>query len=126
MYMKYIHGTQIVLATVAGIIGGAFLVVFALQNAAEISVTILTWHVALNTSLALMCAIALGAAVTILSFAPSFIRADRTIKRLEKEKKAVEEELAKYHITIPIAPPSVDASTLIMARRPLEPVNLPR
>ena len=124
--MKLFNGSRIVVPILFGIIVGAYLVVFALQNTVPLTLTLLSWHFSMPAALMLSAALALGAIVSIVSLIPIFIRNDRYIKKLEEEKGAAEHELSKYRITIPIAPPAIDAGALIMAERPREPIHLPR
>lgn len=124
--MKLFNGSRIVVPILFGIIIGAYLVVFALQNTVPLTVTLLSWHASAPTALILITALALGATMSLLALVPTFIRNDRYIKKLEAAKEAAEHELSKYRITIPIAPPAIDAGALIMAERPREPIRLPR
>jgi|SRR3989344_2381413 len=124
--MKLFNGSRIVVPILFGVIIGAYLVVFALQNTSPLTLTLLSWHFSMPAALMLSASLALGAIVSIVSLVPTFIRNDRYIKKLEGEKEAAEHELSKYHITIPIMPPAIDAGALIMAERPREPIHLPR
>jgi|SRR3989344_377209 len=124
--MKLFNGSRIVVPILFGIIIGAYVVVFALQNTVPLTLTLLSWHFSMPAALMLSAALALGAIVSIISLIPTFIRNDRYTKQLEEAKEAAESELSKYRITIPIAPPAIDAGALIMAERPREPIHLPR
>ena len=124
--MKRFNGSRVALPILFGVMIGASLVVFALQNTVPLTVTLLSWHVSMPAALMLAAALAFGAIVSIVSLVPTFIRNDRYIKRLEGAKEAAEHELSKYRITIPIAPPTIDAGALIMAERPREPIHVPR
>ena len=124
--MKLFNGSRIVVPILFGIIIGAYVVVFALQNTALLTVTLFSWHFSAPAALMITASIALGAALSLLALVPTFIRNDRYTKQLEEAKEAAESELSKYRITIPIAPPAIDAGALIMAERPREPIHLPR
>jgi len=124
--MNLFNGSRAVVPVLFGVGIGASLVVFALQNTALFTVTLLSWHLSAPAALILMTALALGTTMSLLALVPTFIRNDRYLKQLTQAKETAEHELSKYRITIPIAPPAADAGALIMAERPREPVHLPR
>ena len=105
---------------------GALLVVFAIQNTLITTITLLSWHLSAPSALIFIATLALGSIATLLSLLPSFMRDDRAMKKLAADNKTLADELSKYHITIPIAPPTADAGQLIMARAPREFAHLPR
>ncbi|HEY4487731.1 MAG TPA: LapA family protein [Candidatus Paceibacterota bacterium] len=88
-----------------GVFIGAFFVIFALQNTLVTTVKVFSWSFSLPLALFVAGALCAGALATVIAMIPGFIKDERYIKRLENEKRAAEDELSKYRIVIPIAPP---------------------
>jgi uncharacterized integral membrane protein len=104
--MQLLHAARkFGLPLILGIGIGAGLVIFAMQNTAIATIGFMSWHYSLSLALLVTGAIALGALATIIAMVPGFIKNERYIRELKAEKKAAEDELSKYRIIIPIAPP---------------------
>ena len=116
---------MLLIAALLGIALGSMLTVFTIQNTATASVAIFAWHLSAPLAFILAGAISIGVLAALVSFLPTISRAERRIKELKEKTEELETELAKYHITIPIAPPAADAAALLMARPKAEAVNLP-
>jgi uncharacterized integral membrane protein len=97
-----------------GIILGAGLTVFTLENAGPVTVTMLSYSLTAPMALVLVAVIAVSALAAILAVLPTMLRNEKRIKKLEIEKKEVENELAKYHITIPVAPPAPGTRSFVL------------
>jgi uncharacterized integral membrane protein len=104
---------------------GSLLTIFTLQNAEMASITLFAWHLNAPMAFLLVGVLTISVFATIASVWPLLTRLEKRAKKLEDEKKALQDELAKYSITIPIAPPAVDAASLLLARE-RQPVHLPR
>ena len=94
-------------------------VVFALQNTFVATVNILSWHVTLPVALLLAGALGLGALATIVAMIPDAIKDERYMRQLQAQKKEVEDELAKYRIVIPLAPPEQNSQQIPVYVRPM-------
>ncbi|HEY4517132.1 MAG TPA: LapA family protein [Candidatus Paceibacterota bacterium] len=102
-----------ILALILGIILGAGLTVFTLQNATLASVSLLAWHFSAPLAFVLLCVIGVAVIATLLGLLPTVYRSESLVKKLEAEKNELERELSKYQITIPIAPPTPGARTFV-------------
>lgn len=107
-----------ILALVLGIILGAGLTVFTLQNAGLATVSILAWHFSAPLAFVLVGVIGLAVLATLLALVPTVYRSERLAKKLAAEKGALEQELSKYHITFPVAPPAPGSRAYVLEREP--------
>ncbi|RJQ33687.1 LapA family protein [Candidatus Parcubacteria bacterium] len=73
---------------ILGIVIGASLVSFALQNTADATVAFVGWTLSLPLALLVTGALTLGALGTIIAMIPGFIKNERYIKKLEADKKS--------------------------------------
>jgi len=101
----------IITAFLSVIIGGVS-VFFALQNAEAVTVSFLAWHASVPLADVLFITLLIGVLATFALGLPTAIRTDRRMRALLNEKEKLQEELAKYQITIPIAPPGITLDTL--------------
>lgn len=104
-----------ILALVLGIILGAGLTVFTLQNAGWVTVSMLTWQLSAPLAFVLVGVIGVAIIATLLGLLPTLFRYEGQARALRAEKKQLENELAKYQITIPITPPSGESRTFVLA-----------
>ena len=79
---------------IAGLVLGAFAIIFALQNFAVISVAFLSWQLQGSLALILLLCIAVGVALCILFTLPRTIREAFEMSALKKQNKKLEEDLA--------------------------------
>jgi len=112
-------GRKFGLPLALGILIGAFLVIFALQNTVLTTVNILGWTLSLPLAFLVSGSLVLGALTTIIAMIPGFIKNERYIKQLQAEKKEAQDELSKYRIVIPIAPPDQNLQQIPVYVRPL-------
>lgn len=77
-----------------GLVLGALTVVFALQNAAVITVTFFSWQLAIPLALALLSALALGIVAALLILLPNVIRDEIYLAALKREKRELEQAAA--------------------------------
>lgn len=89
----------------AGIFLGGLSVFFALENVSDVTVNVLIWQLTAPLATILLTTIFAGALMVSVGLLPGLLRDERRFKRVLAEKKALEDELSKYQITIPIAPP---------------------
>jgi uncharacterized integral membrane protein len=112
-------GRRFGLPLALGIVIGAFFVIFALENTTVTTINFVSWTLSLPLALLVTGALCLGAVATIIAMIPGFIKNERYIRELEEGKKAVEDELAKYSIVIPLAPPDQLNSKIPVYVRPI-------
>ena len=118
--MQLIHaGRKFGLPLILGILIGAFIVVFALQNTLMTTVNVFNWHFSFPLALLVTGAICVGALATVIAMIPGFIKNERYIRELKAEKQQAQDELAKYSIVIPIAPPEQNAQQIPVYVRPM-------
>src|SRR3989344_5690437 len=118
--MQVTHtGWKFGLPLTLGVLIGIFAVIFALQNTFVATVNILSWHVTLPVALLLAGALGLGALATIVAMIPDAIKDERYMRQLQAQKKEVEDELAKYRIVIPLAPPEQNSQQIPVYVRPM-------
>ena len=118
-YIRMQSGRTFGLPLILGIVIGAALVIFALQNTAVTTITFMSSTLSLPLALLVTDALALGALAAILAMIPGFIKNERSIKRLKADKKATEDELATYRVVIPLAPPEQNGIQIPVYVRPL-------
>ena len=97
-----------------GIILGAGLTVFTIENAGLVTVSMLSYQLTAPMALVLVGVIAASALAAILAILPTVLRSETRIKKLEKEKSDLQNELAQYHITIPIMPPAPGTRSFVV------------
>lgn len=92
---------------ILGALLGAMSVMFVFQNITPITVSFFTWQMEGSLSVILLLALVSGIFMTLLFILPSFIRDEFRYRRLRKEKRALEEELAAAKKAIPpvVLPP---------------------
>lgn len=78
-----------------GVVLGALTVVFALQNAAVVTVTFFSWQLAIPLALALLSALALGIVAALLILLPNVIRDEIYLAALKREKQELEQAALK-------------------------------
>lgn len=82
-------------------------VVFALQNAVVIPVSLLFWEVRSSLALVLLVTLALGIVVGLLAMAPSLIKRSIKISQQHKKIKQLQEAFADKEVSEP--PPRLDS-----------------
>ena len=92
-----------IFSLVVGILLGALSVIFALQNVAMVTITFMAWNVTAPLALVLLGSMLSGVIITLLVSLPSLIRDDMYVSVLRKQKKELEEELARYRIAPPVS-----------------------
>jgi len=85
------------ISLIAGLILGAFAIIFALQNFAIISVSFLAWHMQGSLALILMICIAVGVALCILFTLPATIRESFELSALKKQNKKLQDDYDSAH-----------------------------
>ena len=84
-----------IISLIFGVVLGAALVVFVLQNVAIVTVVFLSWHITGSLALVLLVSIISGVVVTLLILLPSLIKNDFYLASLKREKKAVDDQLVR-------------------------------
>jgi uncharacterized integral membrane protein len=84
-----------IISLIFGVVLGAVLVIFVLQNVAAVTVSFLTWQITGSLALVLLASIISGVVITLLMILPGLIRDEFNLSGLKKQKKAIEDELAK-------------------------------
>jgi uncharacterized integral membrane protein len=82
---------------IVGLLLGAAMVAFVLQNITTVSVSFLTWHLDGSLAIILFLAFGVGVLMTLLFLLPSFIRDEWQYHKLKKHARAIEEELARVN-----------------------------
>lgn len=85
---------------ILGLILGAAMVTFVLQNITPVSVSFLTWHLDGSLAVILFLAFGVGVLMTLLFLLPSFIRDEWQYRKLKKHTRAIEEELTRANTAI--------------------------
>jgi uncharacterized integral membrane protein len=80
---------------ILGLILGAAMVAFVLQNITTVSVSFLTWHLDGSLAIILFLAFGVGVLMTLLFLLPSFIRDEWQYHKLKKHARAIEDELTR-------------------------------
>ncbi len=107
-----------ILALVLGIVLGVGLTVFTLENAGWVTVNMLIWQLSAPLAFVLVGVIAVAVFATLLGLLPTLLRTEKQVRKLQVEKKQFTDELAKYQITIPIAPPGGAARSFVITKEP--------
>ena len=84
-----------IISLVLGVVLGAVAVIFVLQNTAVVTVSFITWHLTGSLALVLLATIITGVVITLLILLPGLIRDDFYLSSLKKQKKEVDDELAR-------------------------------
>ncbi len=96
---------------IVGIILGAIMVVFALQNVALVTVTFFTWQATAPLSVIILGTLLCGIALALLVLIPSVIRDEMYVRAIKKQKRETENELARVRTTQTIPPPGTTVQT---------------
>jgi uncharacterized integral membrane protein len=84
-----------IISLILGVVLGAVAVIFVLQNTAVVTVNFITWHLTGSLALVLLATIITGIVITLLILLPGLIRDDFYLSALKKQKKEVDDELAR-------------------------------
>jgi len=98
---------------ILGIVLGGLTVLFALQNTEFVTVSFLTSDITAPLSFVLLGTMLGGIAVMLLSLLPFVIRDEFATRRLRRDKKALEEELARMRAGYSDPTQPVEAQTII-------------
>ncbi len=90
-----------ILSLIVGIILGAVSVIFALENVATVTVTLLNWQASAPLALVLLGSMLCGVIVTLLILLPSVIRDELYLSSVKRQKKEAEDELARHRAAHP-------------------------
>ncbi|MHB9155214.1 MAG: LapA family protein [Endomicrobiales bacterium] len=71
-------------------------VVFAVQNAAPVSVAFFSWNFESSLALLLLAAFCLGVAASLLASLPSWLRARKRLKEKDRAIKDLQDNLVEY------------------------------
>lgn len=95
---------------ILGIMLGAGVVVFALQNTAVISVFFLSWQIQASLAIIVILAVAAGVLICLLVSLPDVIRKSYQILRLKNKTEALKEELADKSAEVEVEKSKVEAN----------------
>ena len=84
-----------IISLILGVILGAVLVIFVLQNVAVVTVSFFTWQLTGSLAVVLLATVVSGVVITLLILLPSLIRDDFRLAALKKQKKEADDELAR-------------------------------
>ena len=82
-----------VLFLIVGILLGALLVIFILQNMLVVTVSLFAWQMTASLALVLFLAVLCGVTITLLLLLPNLIRDDVRLSRATRRAKELEDEL---------------------------------
>ncbi|HVV38946.1 MAG TPA: LapA family protein [Candidatus Paceibacterota bacterium] len=102
---------------IIGIVLGALLVVFILQNMMVVTVSFFAWQMTASLALILFLAVLCGVTIALLLLLPNLIRDDLRLSRANRRAKELENELADQkaaHVAIAAAPttPALEETVL--------------
>lgn len=102
------------LSLVVGIILGAIAVVFAFQNVAVVTLSFFAWQLSASLAILILGSILCGIVLTLLVLLPSVIRDEFYVASLKRQKREVDEELArvKNSQTVATTQTTTTASTI--------------
>ena len=89
-----------IFSLIFGALLGAISVIFIIQNVAVVTVTFLNWQFEGSLALILFLTLISGIVMTLLLLLPTFIKDVFYLSSVEKQKKALEEELTKTRGTL--------------------------
>jgi putative membrane protein len=89
-----------IISLILGVVLGAILVIFVLQNVAVITVSFLTWQLTGSLALVLLATIISGVVITLLILLPGLIKDDFHLSAVKKQKREVEDELARTKVAL--------------------------
>ncbi len=95
---------------ILGLILGALIIIFALQNTALVAVTFLTWHFQGSLALILVLAVAAGAILCSFLSLPEVLRKRFLISKLQKKTTVLQDELTEKKIEVEVEKAKVDAN----------------
>ena len=98
-----------ILSLIMGIVLGASSVLFALQNVADVTVSFLGWQLTEPLAFILLGALFCGVIITLLVLLPRLISDDAYLKSVLRQKREVEDELAKYRAVSSATPRGSEA-----------------
>lgn len=95
---------------IIGLLMGAMVIIFALQNIETVSVSFLTWQFDGSLALILVCAVAIGMIISSLLSIPTWLQRRREIRNLQKGKNIAEGELVAKKIEVEEEKSKLDAT----------------
>lgn len=101
------------ISLIVGIILGAVAVVFAFQNVAVVTVSFFTWQVSASLAIVILGSILCGIVLTLLVLLPSVIRDEIYVAGLKRQKREVEDQLARTKISTPTVATTASPSSVI-------------
>ncbi len=84
-----------IISLIFGVVLGALLVIFVLQNVAVVTVSFFTWQLTGSLALVLLATIVSGIVITLLILLPGLIKDDFRLTALKRREKELEDDLAK-------------------------------
>ncbi len=81
---------------VLGLLLGALVVIFALQNVAAITVTFLVWQIEGSLALIMLIAVLAGALISVFLSIPEIIQNHRNVAKINRKNAELESELRIY------------------------------
>ena len=86
------------ISLLVGIVLGGLTVIFALQNVGMVTVNLWIWQFSAPLALVLLATLVSGIIVALLVLLPGLIRDELYVKALKRDKREVEDELAKHRV----------------------------
>lgn len=84
------------LSFIIGIVLGAIAVIFAFQNVAVVTVSFFAWQLTGSLAIVILGTLLCGIVLTLLFLLPSVIRDELYLSTIKRQKREVEDELARY------------------------------
>lgn len=89
-----------IFSLIAGLILGGLAVVFALQNVAVVTVSVLSWQLTGPLAFILLGTLVAGGAIALLVLLPSLIRDEMLFSVLKSEKANLEKEVVALKVQL--------------------------
>ena len=99
-----------IISLIFGLILGAVAVVFVFQNMTSITVAFLSWEIEGSLALILILTMAVGAIIALLFSLPESIKKSFKILDLNKQIRALKEELKNKNVEVELEKSKLDAN----------------
>ncbi|MDB5239074.1 MAG: hypothetical protein JWO00_409 [Candidatus Parcubacteria bacterium] len=95
---------------IIGIVLGAFVVIFALQNITPVTVMFFDWQIQGSLAFILILAVAIGLLISALLSLPDIFRKSFMISKLKKHNEKLKDELVTKEIEVETEKSKLDAN----------------
>lgn len=96
------------LLLIAALVVAFFAIIFALQNAAPVAVSLGVWEFEASLAIILLATLAIGFFLGLCVALPSLLRRNLRISRQKKQVEQLQSELVEARTVLPSTPPAPD------------------